>query len=384
MKKIGNLVKGVKGHSIKKVFALTFRRAKCFHPPFQVWMELTNRCVFQCRFCVQDNMTRKKGFMEYDLFQKILKELNPSKTVIYLCKQGEPLLHPQVGKFMKYAVKMGFETILITNASLMNETKANEILEAGIDRVVFSFSGATKKTYEYVHRGANFEKTVDNLARFLLLKRKKGFNKPFIETHFIESEMNRSERYLYLTEFKKLPFDNVSVKPLINFFGYYPEIVLEHYKEYNPRSLSTYPVCTFPWEVLGISWNGNVSACLIDFDDYFILGNVYKDHILKIWNNEEMQKFRMALLKKRFSLMEKRGLFCSKCNMPWDTSLQRPYGYKALLGALLRSPYFLLSGRGQKRKIWEQKRQFQKKLNYQFLKSHFNEWKKNLMMKGHS
>lgn len=43
-----------------------------------------------------------KGFMEWDLFKKVIDEAKDFVSIIALYKRGEPLLHKDIFKMIKY------------------------------------------------------------------------------------------------------------------------------------------------------------------------------------------------------------------------------------------------------------------------------------------
>ena len=85
----------------------------------RVYIEITNICNLNCEFCTPHN--RLPGKMTFDEFKIILEKIKPYTKYIYLHVKGEPLLHPEVDKFIKYAFDEGFEINLTTNATLLNE-----------------------------------------------------------------------------------------------------------------------------------------------------------------------------------------------------------------------------------------------------------------------
>ena len=54
-----------------------------------------------------------------------------------------------------------------------------------------------------------------------------------------------------------------------------------------------YGNCIQPWVVTEIMPNGDVATCR-DYPDY-VCGNVQKDRLLDIWNNDRYRKFRLSL-----------------------------------------------------------------------------------------
>ena len=85
----------------------------------RVYIEITNICNLSCPFCVPHH--RDNRFMTFEEFKHILSEIKPFTKYLYLHVKGEPLLHPEVDKLIKYAYDEGFYINLTTNATLLNE-----------------------------------------------------------------------------------------------------------------------------------------------------------------------------------------------------------------------------------------------------------------------
>ena len=74
-------------------------------------IEPTNTCNLRCTFCfVTDGMTRDGGFMDFDLFKKIIDDCTDLE---HLCMHnwGEPLLHKDIFRMIEYAKKLSADRI---------------------------------------------------------------------------------------------------------------------------------------------------------------------------------------------------------------------------------------------------------------------------------
>ena len=60
----------------------------------------------------------------------------------------------------------GIRTGMSTNATLLDDKRADMLLDSGLDYVILAFDGATKETYEKYRIGATFEKTRENILEF--------------------------------------------------------------------------------------------------------------------------------------------------------------------------------------------------------------------------
>lgn len=143
-------------------------------------IELTNKCNLSCPFCFRRNMTRKQGFMSEDIFNKSLK-LCKSLNVpeIWLHNWGEPLLHPEIVKFIHKAkqFKIGFTT----NGKLLSKDLILELKKSGLSFMDISVNMDTDKfslvhlltSYTYANsHGINchLRVVVQNSAEHLYLK----------------------------------------------------------------------------------------------------------------------------------------------------------------------------------------------------------------------
>ncbi len=83
----------------------------------RIYIEITNICNLNCAFCTPH--TRENKYMNFEEFKQILDKIKPFTEYIYLHVKGEPLLHKDVDKFVKYAYDNGFKINLTTNATLL-------------------------------------------------------------------------------------------------------------------------------------------------------------------------------------------------------------------------------------------------------------------------
>ena len=290
-------------------------------PPPQIWIEPTNACNLKCVHCIRPQMTRKKGFMDFSLFKKIIDEVSSynNPPVVSFAGQGEPLLHPDFGKMVRYASKH-CKTRVLTNATLLTEEKASEILEAEPYSVGFSFDAPTKEIYEKIRRGANYERTVKNIKNFLNFKQELG-KKTRCTISIIKEPLTEGK----IEDFKKwcntLPFDIVAVNEAINFFGdsdlaQTGEIKYDFVKKDLARE--KWPVCYQAWNQLHIYWDGFVPACILDYNKKFVVGNAYESTIMDIWNSNKMREFRRALVERNYEKIEHNGTLCSNCSVLWE------------------------------------------------------------------
>jgi radical SAM protein with 4Fe4S-binding SPASM domain len=314
-KRLGRMFRAYKG-----------RKTRLDYMPIRLWIEPTSVCNLRCVMCPNKELTKdQKGFMDFELFKKIVDEARGFVSDVHLLHRGESLLHPDFFKMVRYAHDAGIVTRFHTNGTLLDEDKSRRLIEAGLDQFAFSVDGLDKETYESIRVNAVFEKTMANIIRFLKIKKELGAKKPvtFIELiHFPDAaqKYDKAARRAFIERFKGLPLDRLHVKELHNWAG-----------DVGTAPASTaYSPCTFLWHALIIFWDGAVLPCTQDFFGYYRLGNVRDSSLREIWNNDKMIRLREKILAGDVSDLET----CSKCDRLWRKQIlgiPREYLGRALL-----------------------------------------------------
>ena len=278
--------------------------------PVQLWIELTSLCNYRCVMCPNTDLKKKDhGTMDFALYKKIIDEAGDFAFDVNLAHRGESLLYPQIVEAILYAKEKKLFTRLHTNGSLLTEDLSRKIVKSGLDRLSFSFDGFDKETYEKIRRGGDFEKTLQNIIRFLEIKKEEKSKKPDTSIEVINFEPGKRLQIKkeFKEQFKKLPLDSFVLKDVHNWAG---ETKKAHTSEH-------YSTCPFPWNALIIFWDGNVLPCTQDFFGSFILGNV-RDYSLKtIWNSDRISHLRKKLVKGDLSELKA----CSGCDRVWRKSV---------------------------------------------------------------
>ncbi len=263
-----------------------------------------------------EGQSQKKGFMEFDLYKKIIDEASPFVYDIFLFLSGESLLHKDIFEMIKYAKSKDINVDLHTNATLLNREKAYKLLESGVDTVTFSFDGYDKEAYEKIRVGADFDTTVNNMADFLKIKRELGMKKPYTKLRntaipnlsSFAKEEERAKRKKFLSHFQSLPLDEFVVCDVYGSPG--------EAGETQPQAF--YNSCRFISFAMSILWDGSVVVCCGDFFGALKLGDVSRDSLIQIWNNDKMVFLRDKLAKGEYQDVE----MCANCENIWV----RPYG----------------------------------------------------------
>lgn len=277
--------------------------------PIRLWVELTSLCNYRCIMCPNKDLPKQdKGYMELDLFKKIIDEAKTNAFDVNLAHRGESLLHPQLIEMIQYTKKAGLFTRLHTNGSLLTEELTEKIIDSGLDRLSISFDGYTKETYEEIRQGGDFDKTIANIIHLLQIKKDNHAKLPEVAIEVInfndlsETELSHS-REKFLQHFQGYALDNFVTKELHNWAGDFEK----------DTDSGQYSICPFPWNALVIFWNGDVLACTQDFFGHYVLGNVKDSSLQTIWNGEKMQHLRTQLARQELDEFKT----CANCDRVW-------------------------------------------------------------------
>ena len=301
---------------------LTYKKQKVFLPtkPIRLWIESSLVCNLSCVMCPNKDIPgHDKGIMDYQLFKNIIDEAKSFVSDIKIHHRGEPLTNSRLAEMIAYAKAARLRVRFSSNATLLDERRSAEILEAGPDLISISFDGFTKEVYEEVRRGASFEKTLDNIESFLSLKRKRKYSLPYIIIERIDlnkfsGRVDNCQIEELTRTFKRWGADEVITK--LEYDWVTP--VSERPQIEQPHSL-----CTFPWYALVICWDGTVTPCPQDYMASLKMGNVKEQSIAEIWNSQAYLDLRRDLIRQQLSTAA-----CEKCDRLYRKQLSGlPFQY---------------------------------------------------------
>ena len=267
--------------------------------PLHIDIESTNNCNLRCIMCSRKFMEEEIGYISWELFKKIVDEGSrynlPSIKLNY---RGEPLMHPKLTDMVKYAKDKGIiEVQFNTNGLLLDATKANELLDAGLDRIIFSFDGATKETYERIRAGSDYDGVINNIKRVVELRDDRGMKRPCVRVQMVEMEENKNEVEDFIDMWKPI-VNRVAINQLRN-----PEGAIGKYK-------SVFP-CPEIWQRLMVCWNGEVRMCCGDWAGEYPIGNAKKSSLYELWHSEKYNRVREAHKREKFDEIP----VCAKCEV---------------------------------------------------------------------
>jgi MoaA/NifB/PqqE/SkfB family radical SAM enzyme len=277
--------------------------------PEIVQIESTNICNAKCVFCPRDEMHRRQGIMTVELFRKIVDECAAlGITHVRMHNYGEAFIDKQLVDKVRYAKQKGIREVgVISNGSLITESVARGMIDAGLDAINISVDAAGKEVFEATRLGLKYDKVIANIERLVRIRAETGKRRPKLILSFVRQN-NSADEQAFIEHWRAIA-DKVHITDLHNWAG-----------TLNTESDVNYP-CYRPWLTFTVLWDGRVSLCCADFDGKIILGDLNTSSIREIWNAEPYRDARRQHL-------ESGGPdICRACDLPrkdsplWITKL---------------------------------------------------------------
>lgn len=296
---------------VKMVSSYLRRGAGARFYPQEIVIELTNHCNLACVMCPHEEMTRKRGYMEEGLFRKVIDEVRGKTELVYLYGTGESLLHKGLYSMTEYASDAGLATCLSTNGQLMDEESSRRLLDCGLDFLIIALDGGVKQTYESIRVRGNFERLVDNIRTLLRLKEEMR-SRTNICLQMIYMEDNAYEVDLFRNLFDQRQSAQV------NQFRFKP--LFETYANHDRTVHHTKP-CYWLWNMMSVTWQGQVDLCCMDFDATYNFGDLNNQSVAEVWNSPAM-----TVLRARHGVLDYDGMrLCATCDIPEQGYFRLPY-----------------------------------------------------------
>jgi len=279
--------------------------------PFSLAVEPTNLCNLKCPQCPSgmDLLSRKKGNIGTELYEKIMDELSPYLMHLTLYFQGEPFLNPDLTKLISIAKNKKIITAISTNGHFLTEDNCEKIITAGLDRIIISMDGLDQKTYEKYRVNGDFQKVVDGIKTLVDKRKKLKKSNPFIELQFLVFNHNEHQIIDFRKFAKYYGADSAKIKTAQI---YNPDSNSEmipssdKYSRYKKDNQGKYQIksslknhCFRMWSSAVVLHDGRVSPCCFDKDATFVLGDLNDSTFGKIFKSDEYNKFRNSVFSER-------------------------------------------------------------------------------------
>lgn len=274
--------------------------------PLAVGVELTNNCNLKCPECSSGSgrMTRERGYLNPELFKRVMKELKPYLFNTNLYFQGEPMLHPGFFSFLEYSHDTC--TTVATNGHFLSDVNCEKIINSGLDKLIISLDGIDQETYSQYRINGNLDLVKTGIERISEVRNL--YRSPLkIEIQFLVNKLNEKQ-IPRVKEFAKknkaaLRLKSMQITEKKDVEKWLPiNGRFSRYKLKNGEYIikNSFPNrCARLWFNPVITWDGRVIPCCFDKDAEHVMGDLNQDSFRDIWNGPKYRIFRKSILSGR-------------------------------------------------------------------------------------
>jgi MoaA/NifB/PqqE/SkfB family radical SAM enzyme len=340
--------------------ALEARTTIAAQLPTQVYLEVTNRCNSLCVSCplTYDHFLRfePKHHLSWAQFRQIVDQIPQIERAV-LHGIGEPLLNPELPRFIAYLKGGGAQVLFNTNGVLLDERRGDALAEAGLDELRVSLDAVTPALYRKLRGIDKLPQIVANLRAFM--QRHASQDRPRVSLWMVGMQENLEQMPDLVRLAAELGVPEVYLQRLVFFGGgeqiaedttmtaeqslygtleqRQAELVLgcerlaaelglvfrasgatTPHESIAVKGAHPWQGCFRPWALIYVTANGNLLPCCIApfaAPDYssLLLGNVLNRPLAELWNGQPYQALRGAVLSENPAPWP-----CQNCGVKWS------------------------------------------------------------------
>jgi len=190
-----------------------------------------------------------------------------------------------------------------------------KILNAGtLDELVISYYAPTEEIYNQLQPPLDYKQTEDNIKRLTKYKHRLRWNTPLIKLEYLVTPETWPVPIKFYKKWVSI-VDQIALVPLDNWGGNVPidsQFLQSVFGMPQPRVR-----CNRIFNAMNIHFDGSVNMCCLDYNDDYVIGNVFEDGWNVWFTSEKMNGLRQLHAEGRWDEIP----MCKQClaykyNMP--------------------------------------------------------------------
>ena len=293
--------------------------------PVHMVVGVTDYCNHHCIFCNSDFRTGDNSCVNAIDREVLLTFLKEAKSAglkaVTICGSGEPLIYPEIEDLLYSISEIGLDIGIFSNGARLAK---DGIRKAVLDTCTFirlSINASNEREHETVHQvKGEFRNIVESVRLLVEERAESGKKLPTIGTQFVFYEENYKSIVDATRLWKQVGVDYFEIKPLIEGEGSQVNLtvfpatdreavyaILDEARKYESEDFKVYAKysqydATRTANGRGYGkcyghaldpnlWSdGNLFICSNHEHEGDIIGNIYKESFLEIWNGERRKK----------------------------------------------------------------------------------------------
>lgn len=293
--------------------------------PFMIMIDVCNICNFRCSFCptgdpkLLESFNRPQGIMDLGLFCKIvddIKKFDKKLKKLQFYKDGEPLINKDLGSMVAYAKSKGIADSLVvsSNGSLIDESRAIEIIESGLDRINISVKHVSVSGYKKITSTYSDYEAIRKGIEFLFSEKTRIGSPLEVYVKIIDSGLSDDEKNKFLADFSSIS-NGINIDTLMGWSlcqqkDFRLGMAVDKGMNGQTPIKNSRKICPLPFYTMAVNFNGMVSVCCVDWSWGTIIGDARKESLIDIWTGKRMKEFRMCHLRQERSKIAA----CASCH----------------------------------------------------------------------
>jgi radical SAM protein with 4Fe4S-binding SPASM domain len=299
--------------------------------PGAIVIDPVNMCNLRCPLCptglgIQDY---EGHMMSLGAFESIVNKF-PRLEKIGLYNWGEPFLNPDIFGMIKYAEKKNIEVSIHTNFSIRKDPVFfRNIIDSGLNHLTVSLDGASEETYSKYRLGGDFKLVLANINALVAEKERHDSKTPEVVWQFIVNRFNEHEveNAKHMAASIGVGFETACIGlsddlPGVKLDSTIDErkrfwlpndkkFVMSWYKgEYKEPLIDT--PCPNLFESMVVASDGKVFPCCYLSDIKEVFGDLMRDSVDEVWNNDKYKYSRNLFTGRKYSGQTVQSA-CTRC-----------------------------------------------------------------------
>jgi len=288
--------------------------------PVAMNIEPANICNLKCPTCPTGSgmMNRPGRLMREHEFKGVIDQVKGHVRNIILWNYGEPFLNKELLRMIRYAVDNRMYVETSSNGEFFRSREfCDDVVKSRLQKLIICLDGADQDTMSKFRRGSHFEEIIKGIRLMTDAKRNLNSKTPVIELQYIVMKHNEHQRAQIRQIATQLGVDIFCEKAVgldsgdPNFQDMAKELLPDDLalSRFYRKEDGTFALrgeitnyCSKIFQSAVINSDGTVVPCCYDLYSRYIMGNIFKEDLKKIWRNTKYKRFRRQVLTNRRSI----------------------------------------------------------------------------------
>lgn len=272
-----------------------------------VHIESSTACNGRCKMCPQSEIKRS-GTMEYDLFTSIVDQAQAlGCNAFTIFRLGEPLLFPELFRWLDYLQEKQAKVSIYTNASRLTPEIGKRLQDYRdiYSDVTISFHGVDAESY-HATMGLDFEKVYRNIAEFM------EYNEISMNIYMLAHDPGDPELIVRFNSlWEGMGFKSVGLCYYMEWAGNVSGFRTHKTMMESEDVKMVKKPCFRALHEVDVMYDGTVVLCCVDAHGEITFGNLNQDSMEEVLNH----KLRLYYQQKHMASESGELPLCSKCGI---------------------------------------------------------------------